>query len=59
MYHLKGIVHYYTDIADNMLLGLDFMQKQKCIVILKDNTLQLSSSTITWIVINLDGTFGI
>lgn len=41
---------YAADIADSILLGLDFLLKHKCIVDLKDNTLQLGSCTITGIV---------
>lgn len=41
---------YAADIADSILLGLDFLVKHKCIVDLKDNTLQLGSCTITGMV---------
>lgn len=46
---------YFADLyADSILFGLDSLLKQKCIVDLKDNTLQLGSCTITGIVKNTE-----
>lgn len=38
---------YAAEIADSILLGLDFLLKHKCVVELMDNTLQLGRCTIT------------